>query len=67
MFGPQLLGVINVADKLTTSWQVFSDVDLKMLCAMARAVGIALENAELFQRLESLAEGEPWASLRHRF
>ncbi len=67
LFGPQLLGVINVADKLSTSWEVFSDADLKMLCVMARAVGIALENARLFQRLKDLAEGEPWASLRHRY
>ena len=67
MFGPQLLGVINAADKLSKSWEVFSDADLKMLCVMARAVGIALENARLFHRLEELAEGEPWASLRHRY
>ena len=67
LFGPQLLGVINVADKLSKSWEVFSDVDLKMLCVMARAVGIALENARLFQRLEDLTEGESWASLRHRY
>ena len=66
LFGPQLLGVINVADKFSTSWEVFSEIDLKMLCVMARAVGIALENARLFQRLEDLAEGEPWRGLRHR-
>lgn len=66
MFGPHLLGVINVADKLGKSWQVFSELDLKMLCIMARAVGIALENSRLFSRLEDLAEGEPWASMRAR-
>ncbi len=67
MFGPRLLGIINVADKFDGSAKVFTDLDLKMLCVMARAVGIALENARLFQRLEELAEGEPWASLRHRY
>ncbi len=67
MFGPRLLGIINMADKLDGSWKVFTDLDLKMLCVMARAVGIALENTRLFQRLEELAEGEPWASLRHRY
>lgn len=67
LFGPQLLGVINAADKLSASWEVFSDADLKMLCVMARAVGIALENARLFERLEHLAEGEPWAGFWHRY
>ena len=67
MFGPRLLGIINVADKFDGSAKIFTDLDLKMLCVMARAVGIALENARLFQRLEELAEGEPWASLRHRY
>ncbi len=67
MFGSRLLGVLNVADKLSKSWEVFSDADLKMLCVMARAVAIALENARLFHRMEELAEGEPWASLRHRY
>jgi len=67
LFGPQLLGVINVTDKFSTSWKIFSESDLKMLCVMARAVGIALENARLFERLEDLAKGEPWMSLRHRY
>lgn len=67
MFGPQLLGVINVSDKLSTKWEVFTDAELRMLCIMARAVGIAIENAELFKRLEQLDEGEPWASLRHQY
>ena len=67
MFGPQLLGVINAADKLSKSWEMFTDADLKMLVIMARAVGIAIENTQLFKRLEDLAEGEPWASLRHRY
>ncbi|MCR4336407.1 MAG: PAS domain S-box protein [Candidatus Omnitrophica bacterium] len=67
LFGPKLLGVINVADKFLTTWETFTELDLKMLCTMARAVGIALENARLFQRLEDLAAGEPWASLRHRY
>lgn len=65
VFGPRLLGIINVADSV--SQKPFTGVDLKMLCAMARAVAIALENAELFERLEHLAEGEPWKSLRHRY
>ncbi len=67
LFGPKFLGVINVADKFSKVWEVFSETDLKMLCVIERAVGIALENASLFQRLEDLASGEPWKSLRHRF
>ncbi len=64
LFGPKLLGVINATDKFTHSWEVFSEMDLKVLCMMARAVGIALENASMFQRLENLTFGEPWISLR---
>lgn len=67
LFGQKLLGVINAADKFSTSWEVFSETDLKMLCVIQRAVGIALENAGLFQRLEDLATGEPWRSLRQRY
>ena len=67
LFGPQLLGVINAADKFSKAWEVFTETDLKMLVIMARAIGIAIENAQLFKRLEDLAEGEPWASLRHRY
>lgn len=66
LFGPELLGVINVADKKSASWEVFTQADLKMLCVIARGVGIALENARLYQTLEDKNSSEPWASLRHR-
>ena len=64
LFGPLLLGVINVADKVSKTGETFSELDLKMLCLMAQAVGIALENAYLFQQLENLATGKP--SLKYR-
>lgn len=67
LFGPDLLGVINVADKKSLGWDVFTQEDLKLLCVMARGVGIALENARLFETLEDKTMTEPWSILRNRY
>lgn len=56
LFGSELFGVINVADKLSKSWEVFSKTDLNILCIMARAIGVAIENARLFQQLQKHVE-----------
>lgn len=60
MLGQKFLGIINVTDKI--SKEAFSDTDLKMLCAAAKAVGITLENAAMYRQLENLAFGQPWVN-----
>jgi Ala-tRNA(Pro) deacylase len=61
LFGPKFLGVINVADK--ASKEAFKQADLKMLCVIARAVAITVENAGMFRHLENLAFKQPWVNL----
>lgn len=61
MFGPKFLGVINVADKVSKA--PFTVTDLRMLCVIARAVAITVENAGMFRHLEDLAFKQPWVNL----
>jgi class 3 adenylate cyclase/GAF domain-containing protein len=51
----QVLGVIEVANK---SQGDFTDGDLQLMQSIAASVGIALENARLYQKTLSLAEHE---------
>lgn len=46
--GAELLGAINVADKI--GGLPFSERDLELLAVLARAVGVALHNAALYER-----------------
>ncbi|MDE1920430.1 MAG: PAS domain S-box protein [Candidatus Omnitrophica bacterium] len=53
MHGARILGVINLTDKNTQ--ETFLPIDLQMLCVASRIIGIAVENANRFKRLENLA------------
>lgn len=46
--GAELLGAINVADKI--GGRPFNERDLELLAVLARAVGVALHNAKLYER-----------------
>lgn len=46
--GAELLGAINVADKI--GGRPFGEHDLELLAVLARAVGVALHNAKLYER-----------------
>jgi len=46
--GAEILGAINVADKI--GGRPFNEHDLELLAVLARAVGVALNNAELYER-----------------
>ena len=67
--GERVVGVINVADRIKTrkfgslatvnDEKPFGDVDLRILCAIAREVSVALENVRLYKELRSLAVTDP--------
>lgn len=65
--GPRCLGVLSVTDKYAGAGEVFSDIDLSVLCAAAHALGIALENAHSYSFLENLAYRQPWNHLRRLY
>jgi len=67
--GERVVGVINVSDKIRKNGlnkeakmnyeEVFGDVDLRILCAIAREVSVAFENVRLYKELSSLAVTDP--------
>ncbi|HQP10304.1 MAG TPA: diguanylate cyclase, partial [Candidatus Omnitrophota bacterium] len=67
--GDRVVGVINVADKVPqrgfekeirmSREEAFNEVDLRVLCAIAREVSVAFENVKLYKELNSLAVTDP--------
>ncbi|MBN1870597.1 MAG: diguanylate cyclase [Candidatus Omnitrophica bacterium] len=57
--GGNILGFINVADKDSKKGDVFSDLDLKILCMIVRQVAVAMENAKLYRELTHLSVMDP--------
>ncbi|MBF0484391.1 MAG: diguanylate cyclase [Candidatus Omnitrophica bacterium] len=57
--GSSLMGFINVADKNSDQGNVFSDLDLKILCMIVRQVAVAIENAKLYRDLQHLTITDP--------
>jgi two-component system cell cycle response regulator len=64
----KVVGVITVADKVRKKGfenepeadeKAFGDVDLRVLCAIAREVSSAFENVKLYKELSSLAATDP--------
>lgn len=65
----KVVGVINISDKTIRKGlnkgsrlnyeETFTETDLRILCAVARDVSVALENIELFKELHSLAITDP--------
>lgn len=65
-FEQKVLGVLNVSDK-TGKPQPFTELDLKILKAIARQSAAALVNANLYEELEILAVTDPVTQLpNHR-
>lgn len=61
----ELLGVINVADKMTQPFreESFDDVDLKVLTAMSRDIAVAIENVRLLTKLNLLSTTDPLTNI----
>lgn len=59
----KLLGVVNVTDKKTPGGDVFTDLDLRILLAVARQSAVAIENAELYKELKYLTITDPLTHL----
>ncbi len=67
--GDKVAGVINVSDKIVKNdgdqtikmshEEAFDEVDLRVLCAIAREVSVAFENVKLYKELSSLAATDP--------
>jgi len=67
--GSKVVGVINVADKIPEDKthkgahfkreMMFNELDLRVLCAIAREVSIALGNVNVYKELSALAVMDP--------
>ena len=71
--GEKVAGVINIADKVIKKdvdkgsklnyEEAFNEIDLRILCAIAREVSAALENVELLKELNSLVVTDPLVNI----
>ena len=57
--GGKVMGFVNVADKNSREGNVFSELDLKILCMIVRQVAVAMENAKLYRHLNYLTTIDP--------
>jgi diguanylate cyclase (GGDEF)-like protein/PAS domain S-box-containing protein len=55
----ELIGIINVADKKNRQVAVFSQLDLTILCDLAKEVAVAIENVKLYKELNYLTITDP--------
>jgi len=56
----EIIGVINVADKKgKLKDDIFTNMDLKILCMLAREVAVAIENIRLYKELKYLTVTDP--------
>ncbi len=63
----ELIGVVNVSDKKSKNGEVFTKIDLKVLCTIVRQASIAIENASYYRELEHLSITDPLTELfNHR-
>ncbi len=68
----RLVGVINVTDKIVrppaVREAIFTEVDLKILCAIVRQAAVSIENANYYRRLEHLSMTDSVTELfNHRY
>ena len=64
-----VVGVVNVTEKESDdlSGQVFTEIDLKILCSIIHQAAISIENANYYQRLEYLTQTDSLTGLfNHR-
>jgi len=59
----KVVGVVNVTDKTTDDGDIFTDIDLKILCAIVRQAAVAIENAQLYKELKYLTVMDPLTNL----
>lgn len=57
--GGNIMGFVNVADKNSHEGNIFSELDLKILCMIVRQVAVAMENAKLYRELTHLTITDP--------
>lgn len=55
----ELIGVINVADKIDGSEAFFNQLDLTILCDLVKEVAVAIENVKLYKELNYLTITDP--------
>lgn len=62
------VGVINVTNKIAPPEQdgVFNDVDVRVLCAIAKEVAVAIENVRFYKELQYLTITDPLTDI-HNF
>jgi diguanylate cyclase (GGDEF)-like protein/PAS domain S-box-containing protein len=63
--GGNIMGFINVADKNSKEGNVFSDLDLKILCMIVRQVAVAMENSRLYRDLKNLTITDPLTQINN--
>lgn len=62
-----IVGAICVADKQTSFEEtIFNDLDLKILCDIAREVAVAMENVKFYKELQYLTMTDPITNM-HNF
>jgi diguanylate cyclase (GGDEF)-like protein/PAS domain S-box-containing protein len=62
--GEKLIGVISLADKCG-SQEVFTEIDLKILCMIVRQAAIAIENAKMYRQLNYLTVTDPITNIHN--
>jgi len=61
----RLIGIINVADKISSEKEAFDALDMKILSAIVNQSAVAIENAELYKELEHLSVTDPITKLNN--
>ena len=61
--GGNVMGFIYAADKESPEGAVFTELDLKILCMIARQVAVAMENAKLYRELSHLTITDPLTNI----
>ncbi|MCK5214981.1 MAG: diguanylate cyclase [Candidatus Omnitrophica bacterium] len=61
----RLIGVINVADKISAKREWFDELDMKILSAIVNQSAVAIENAKLYKELEYLSVTDPLTKLNN--
>ena len=59
----RLMGVINVADKVSNTGEAFSSLDVKVLTMIIRQVAVAIETAKLYRELNYLTITDPLTNI----
>lgn len=58
-----LMGVVSVTDKTSKDNNIFSELDLKILCMIVRQVAVAIEAAKIYKELKYLTVTDPLTNM----